>query len=92
VKSWVVVYKDGRYSYAWGVSAAEAQYNHLKEWSDGIQRIAPAEECRDQLPPDLYVPTVAASLRASPLEPPKESYVKGKVTPDDWDEELWGKG
>lgn len=62
--SWVIWMKDGRYSYAWGANAEEAKVNYLKEWEEGIARVAPASEHPNQLPPMLYVPTVNSILRS----------------------------
>jgi 23S rRNA A2030 N6-methylase RlmJ len=61
--SWVIWLRDGRYSYAWGATAEEAQRNYLKEWEQGIARVVSAAEHPNQLPPRLYVPTVNAVLR-----------------------------
>jgi hypothetical protein len=61
--SWVIWLKDGRYTYGWGATAEEVKANYLKEWEEGIARIAPAAEHPNQLPPRQYVPIVSAGLR-----------------------------
>lgn len=53
--SWVVWFRDGRYSYAFGSTAEEARSNYLKEWAEGIARVAPAGDHPNQLPPQNYV-------------------------------------
>lgn len=66
--SWVIWFFDGRYAYAWGETAEAARANYLKEWSEGIDRVVPASEHPNQLPPQNYVPTVSAKLRGVSLE------------------------
>jgi len=68
--SWVIWFRDGRYAYAWGATAEEARANYLKAWEEGIVRVAPASEHKDQLPPQNLVSPVSKRT--------------GHQMPDDW--------
>ena len=54
-RSWVIWLKDGRYSYAWGETQADAWANWLKGFGEAVIRIVPAGEYKSALPVGHYL-------------------------------------
>ena len=84
MNSWVVWFKDGRYTYAWGETAEEARATYLKEWEAGITRVAPAGDYPSALPITRYV--APFTVHAVPGQTPPLYDEKGKRMPED---DLW---
>lgn len=54
-KSWVIVFNDRRYAYAWGTSAEEARASFLRDWAAAIVAVNPAAMYPDQPNPAFYI-------------------------------------
>jgi hypothetical protein len=81
MKSWVILFKDGRHSLAWGETAEAARISFLKCWADGIERVAFAGEFRDMLPPQYLVRTPEQHHSVKSELPAKAA--KGIVYPEE---------
>lgn len=75
-KSWVIVFSDGRYAYAWGDTAEEAKAAFLHAFADGILRVDPATNYGEQLPPTGYLATPRPAYRKL-LQPRKGQFEQG---------------
>jgi hypothetical protein len=85
MKSWVILFKDGRHSLAWGETAEAARISFLKCWADGIERVANAGEFKSQLSPAKWVGTPDLSPTSSPYPANSEQSVPamGRVYPEE---------
>lgn len=47
MKSWVIIFRDGRYAYSHGENEAQAKSAWLAMWEDAIFRVAPGSEFKE---------------------------------------------
>ena len=86
MKSWVILFKDGRHSLAWGETAEAARIDFLKAWSDGIERVAFAGEFPSPPAPEnlILAPHQRVYYPSQPeIEIQTESFPKGRVYPEE---------
>ena len=77
--SYVVVLRDGRYSYAWGPTAKTALKSYLAEWKKGIHSIVPASEFHNPPNPSLYIKPVSIDPHSAFAGRLPDLYENGKL-------------
>ena len=56
IDSFIIRFRDGRYSYSWGTSPVDAIHNYLDNVRRGIAEVIPASTILDAPSPRGYLP------------------------------------
>lgn len=64
--SWLIIFRDGRYAYAWGDSAVGALNDFFDQFRDGVYDVRPASEFPSQPDPTKLIRPVTVDP-ASPF-------------------------
>ncbi len=81
IKSFVIWFLNGTYTYGWGENEQDALNCYLQNWARGVTRVVPADQYHDALPPRAYLPCMANAVwpeRPIPL-PGQPLYPQGKL-------------
>jgi len=67
--AYLIWFKSGHFTYAWGETPEDALANYLENWKNGIAKVDPVEDYLDPPPHHLFLASPKGSIWPEGAEP-----------------------